>query len=96
MTLTTLEMRNTLDEETLEVVMIIGARPDGSEVKVRSDGPVPEAVALSGEFEPNKGFTKLLTLLLAQFRLVYHLKKLTISRAASQGVDVPTLPERSI
>ena len=83
MTLTTLETKNALNEETLEAVMIISVRPGKNEAKVRSDRPVPKVRALSEEVEPNKEFVKLLTLLLAQFCSAYQLKELIISQATS-------------
>jgi len=58
--------------------MTITVLPDKDEAKVRSDGPVLKVRALNGEAELNKGFVKLLTLLLALFRSAYQLKKLII------------------
>jgi len=76
MTSTIPEIRNTLDEGITEIVMVIVAPLGRNEVKVRSGRPDHEVRALTGKVEPNKGFVKLLTPLLAQFHLAYHLRRL--------------------
>jgi len=95
MTLTIPEIKNALDEGTTKTVTAILTRPEGNEVRVRSDGPDLEAKALNAEAEPNKRFARSLTPLSDQFRSAYLFKKLITLQAVSQVEDVLTPPGKN-